>query len=72
MSLLFEPFYYACMGLKVVFENVAMLYTPYIYTIEKKSKTFIQKTLNKKIMFFKDLNPSLEKDPIVMEGGLAK
>ncbi len=71
MSLLFEPFYCTCMGLKVVFLNVAILYTPYIRD-PKKSKTLTQKTPNKKIMFSKDLNPSLEEDPIVMEGGLAK
>jgi hypothetical protein len=59
------------MGLKVIFENVAILYTPYIHD-PKNPKHSFKKHLIKNIMFFKELNPSLEEDPIVMEGGLAK
>jgi hypothetical protein len=47
-------------------------YTPHTYTIQKNPKHSLKKHLIKNIMFSKDLNPSLEEDPIVMEGGLAK
>jgi hypothetical protein len=58
MSLLFEPFYCACMGLKVIFENVAILYTPYLHN----PKHSFKKDLIKNIVLLKELNPSLEKD----------
>jgi hypothetical protein len=44
------------MGLKVVFENVAILYTPYIHN-PIKSKTFTQKTPNKKHNVFQGVEP---------------
>jgi hypothetical protein len=58
------------MGLKVVFGNVAILYTPYLHN----PKHSFKKHLIKNIVLLKELNPNLEKKicPIVMEGRFAK